>query len=188
MILISSHQDRVRNDIPTRVENGKIYGLLDNSIGNMVSIMSLVSSSLQVLHRDGDIKFFFNQHEEFGLIEGFPELNPEKDIVICIDVCAGDRYKGKDIGIEQFYGQVDKIAEAIGGLCWEGYQLYIKKYTGDPKEADECDQWVKLGIPCLSFIIPIECKNNNWHGEASITVEKLQKAILILQRLICYLV
>lgn len=187
-LIISSHRDVVRNDISLRIENGYYIGLLDNLIGNIVTYAILQHPSIIRLHKEGKVKFYFGEGEEFGLdIEDY-KVNPKEDIVIAVDVCINTRYKNKDVGIEQTWGS-KKIDNVIPILEWEGYKLYKAKYTADPNEADECDDWHKLKVPHLSFIIPIEDVKggDNWHGECKISIEKVNKAILILTRLICNL-
>lgn len=186
MILLSAHRDIVRTDIPFKYSNGVYSGLLDNEIGRLVMYSILNNPSVRELEKQGRIKLWENQHEEFGLTIDFPTLDKKKDFVINVDVCAGERYKDFDIGIENLYG--NGFVDMLNGLEWEGYKYYFSEYTGDPVEADEMDQWVEKKQPGLSFIIPIECPNDNWHGMATITIEKVQKAIQILTRLICYLV
>lgn len=188
-IIISSHRDLVRTDIPLKVENGQYIGLLDNLIGNIVTYSILQHPAIIKLHKEGKIRFYFGEGEEFGLEILDCEVNPKEDVVIAVDVCINKRYKNKDIGIEQTWGS-KKIDEASATLEWEGYSIYKAKYTADPDEADECDDWHRLKVPHLSFIIPIEGKNggDNWHGECSIPVERVNKAILILTRLICSLI
>jgi hypothetical protein len=186
MLVLSAHTDVVRTDIPLTNNKGTLQGLLDNFAG-VLCMYSAVYSNQSIQHAlsVGDIKIFHNNHEEFAYAVDFPELDPEKDFVINVDVCAGDRYKNVDVGIENLYGK--GIAEILNTLEWEGFKFYFCEYTGDPEEADEMDQWAEKKIPGLSFIIPIECPNDNWHGKAELSMEKMKKAILILQRLICYL-
>lgn len=182
MILISAHQDVVRTDIPMRFEEGKLVGLLDNYIGQFVALSVMNNNSIKELEKQGKVKFFFNQHEEFGLSVGFPDLDRKKDIVINVDICAGKRYKNKDIGLENCYKLPTFV---IPSLKWEGFKITTFEWEGN--DPDEADQWVEKKIPVVSFIVPIDCPNDNWHGEASIPFERIQKAILILTRLICYL-
>jgi hypothetical protein len=185
-IIISAHTDVVRHDIPLRNNNGTMVGLLDNLAG-VICMYSAIYSNQSIQHAlaTGDIKIFHNRHEEFAYSVDFPEANPETDFVINVDVCAGDRYKGKDAGIENLYGK--GIADVLNALEWEGFKFYFCEYTGDPEEGDEMDQWAEKKIPGLSFIIPIDAFNDNWHGEARLPMERMNRAILMLQRLICYL-
>jgi hypothetical protein len=183
-IILYAHTDVVRNDITLRFEDGKLIGLLDDYIGQFIILSVLGNESVRELERQGRIKYFFGQHEEFGLSHDFPTLDPKRDIVINVDVCAGRRYKNVDIGLENTY----KFPTfAIEGLKWEGYKFNTFKWTGDPDEADAMDQFAERKIPGCSFIVPIECPNDNWHGEATIEWTKVLKAIQILTRLICYL-
>lgn len=186
MLVLSAHMDVVRHDIPLTNDRGTMVGLLDNLAGVICMYNAIYSNpSIQHALAQGDIKIFHNRHEEFAYAVDFPDLDPEKDFVINVDVCAGERYQGMDAGIENLYGK--GIADVLNALEWEGFKFYFCEYTGDPEEADEMDQWVEKKIPGLSFIIPIDCPNDNWHGEARLPMERMTKAILMLQRLICYL-
>ena len=186
MILLTAHTDVVRHDIPLTNTNGTMKGLLDNFAG-IVCLYSAIyqNKSLQLALKKGDLKIFHSNHEEFGYDQEFPELNPETDYVINIDVCAGKRYKDLDGGIENYWGT--NIAHVLDTLEWEGFKFYFCTHGSVPDEEDEMDQWIQKGISGLSFIIPIECPNDNWHGKASISMEQMTKSILFLQRLICYL-
>ena len=184
-IILYSHLDVVRNDIPLEFKDGKLQGLLDDYVGQFIALSAMNNPSIRELEKQGRIKYMFGLHEEFGLDVDFPKLDPKTDFVINIDVCCGKRYKGKDIGLENLYGK--GIAEALNGLEWEGYKFYFSEWKNDPAEADACDQFAAKKIPCVSFIIPIEAPGDNWHGKSTIEYTKIMKAIQILVRLVCYL-
>lgn len=183
-IILYAHTDVVRNDIPIKFENGKLIGLLDDYIGQFIILSVLGNESIRELEKQGKIKYFFGRHEEFGLSTDFPILDPKKDIVVNVDICAGKRYKNKDVCLENCYKFPIFV---VSNLKWEGFKINTSKWTGNPNEADAMDQFAAKKIPGCSFIIPIECPKDNWHGEASIEWTKVLKSIQILTRLICYL-
>lgn len=183
-LIISSHRDVVRNDIPLRIENGYYIGLLDNLVGNIISYAVLQNKSIVELHKQGKVKFFFSEYEEFGMNTDFPTVDKKQDTIINVDVCSGSRYNKCDIALENVY-KISK--DTLSAISWEGYNIRYKDYNGASIDTDEAFEWVKLDVPVLSFIIPIEAPNNNWHGEAKISIEKVNIAIQILTRLLCYL-
>ena len=188
MILLSAHKDKIRYPFKFGYKNGKYEGLLDNQIGEIaVNTLLAIEPNIAELEKQGKIGVLFSDCEEWGLDTDLPKLN-KNDIVIVVDVCIGDKYKKFDFSLENIYGFKNK--EFISTLEWEGFKVYSADYTGNPDDEDEAFQWVKRGIKVISFIIPIESKNNDlgWHTEqCEISIEKLNKCINGLKRLICHL-
>lgn len=184
-ILLSPHMDTVRYPFKLGLSQGVHTGLLDNMVGVLATYAAIYGNqSVLELVKNGKIDVFHNWHEEFSLQAEFPEMSTQ-DLVIVIDVCSGASYSAYDFVIENYKG-VDH-SKFFDWLFWEGFNFRTKPFDGVDGE-DEAWQWVQRGIPVLSFIIPIESPNDNWHGEESkITSEKLSKAVLGLQRLICCL-
>lgn len=191
MILLSAHKDVVFHPYNLKYENGKFIGLLDNYIGQLiVNGLFLEEPNLIKFERDGSLKVFFGGGEEWGRQDDFPKIT-KKDLVIVVDVCSGSQYKGIDFSIECISGVKDKDVKTLKeNLEWEGFKMRTKKYDGNPDDEDESYHWVKLGIPVMSFIIPIEngSKDTGWHNDdCTIAIEKVLKCKQGLKRLINYL-
>lgn len=203
MILISAHQDKVRDDIDLSYINGKMTGLLDNFLGMFVVLDTVLrDKNISYLEQDKKIRLFFNDSEEWGTLT---ELYPltKKDIALVVDVASSKEYEGLDFSLENVWGFSDKqLKELKESLEWEGLRFQIKKYSGKPEEEDEAWYWRKQKIPTMSFIIPIKnpprVKNpdtgefypeTGWHSSnCSIDLYSVNRAVHSLKRLICYLV
>lgn len=188
MILLSAHKDTVMNDYRFEYKDGVFIGLLDNTIGVFIcNSLILEEPNLVKLEKQNKVGFFFGNGEEWGLHDDFPKLT-KKDIVIVVDVASGDQYRNIDFSLENISGfTATKIKDIKEHLEWEGLKLKTKKFYGNPDDEDESWQWKELGIPVISFIIPIENgnKDTGWHvGDCTITIEKLNKAKQGLKRLI----
>jgi hypothetical protein len=191
MILLSAHKDLVMNNYRFEYKDGEYIGLLDNTIGVLVcNSLMLEEPNIVKLEKQKKVSLFFGSGEEWGLHDDFPKLT-KKDIVIVVDVCSGNEYKGLDFSLENISGiSVNKINTLKENLIWEGFKLRNKKYNGSPDLEDEAYSWHELGIPVLSFIIPIEngSKETGWHNDdCTITIEKLSKAKQGLKRTLNYL-
>ena len=189
MILLSSHKDTVKHDYALSYEKGVHMGLLDNFIGILVSYLTIYDDkSLIELEKQGKIRIWHGDGEEFGLLRDYPKMT-KKDLVVVVDVADGPVYKNVDISLENISGISDKqIKEWKESLEWEGFKVLTKKYTGKPDDEDEAWKWRELGIPVLSFIIPINCgKEYQWHTDnCEISSEGVLKARQILKRFLCY--
>jgi hypothetical protein len=186
-LILSAHTDVVRNDIPLTNNKGDLNGLLDNMAG-VICLYSAIyqNKSIQQLLATGRVRVFHSNYEEFGLTDDLPQASAD-DIVINIDVCSGDQYNNVDAGLENVYN-IEDFDEILDSLQWEGFRFRVLDYKdATVHDEDEMTEWAKKGIPGLSFIIPIESPTGNWHGPCTISMEKMNKVILILQRLICYL-
>lgn len=190
MILISAHIDTVFNPYNFSYKNGRYIGLLDNVIGVIVANSLMEDKNICHLEKNGYVQLFFGKGEEWGLTYDFPKLK-KSDLVIVVDVCSGYQYDGLDFYLECIYGlSNDKVMELKDNLTWEGFTLRTKKFDGNPDEEDESYRWKELGIPVISFIIPIDngSKDTGWHNEdCTITIEKLNKCKQGLKRTLCYL-
>ena len=164
MILISPHTDLVFNNPQLGYRDGQHIGLLDNFIGVLVTYLALYQhEGMRKLEMDGHIRIFHNRGEEYGYLIDPPTLDPEKDAVIVVDVCANtEAYEGYDVSLENIhnYRHIDEI---VSEMEREGYRIKTKPYDGDPGDHDEAFNWVELGVPVLSFTIPIQAEGNNWH-------------------------
>lgn len=188
MVLLSAHKDVVMNNYRFEYKNGIYTGLLDNTIGVLVcNSLMLEEPNIVKLEKQKKVGLFFGSGEEWALHDDFPKLT-KKDIVIVIDVASGSQYKGLDFSLENISGfNTQKIRDIKEHLEWEGMKLKTKKFDGNPNDEDEAWQWKELGIPVISFIIPIENgnKDTGWHvDDCTITIEKLNKAKHGLKRLI----
>ncbi len=203
MILISAHQDRVKNDIDLSYINGKMTGLLDNFLGVFVSLTAITQDpNLSYLEMDKKIRLFFSKSEEWGTPYDLYPLT-QKDIALVVDVASGKQYDSLDFTIENIYGFTDKqIRELKESLEWEGFRFHMKRYTGKPEEEDEAWYWRKKKIPTMSFIIPIKnpprvmnpdtgklYPETGWHSSnCSADLYSINRAVLSLRRLLCYLI
>lgn len=192
MILLSAHLDRVRSDFDLRYDKRQLTGLLDNILGVMtIYHILLADRNIEWLEKKGKLKIWHNFSEEWGgLDDTMPKLDKKKDVVIVVDVCGGKRYKDLDFTIENISGLSKPVQKDIAYfLKTEGFAAKVKEYTGDPSEADEAFSFRKLGIPVVSFIIPIDCPDDSWHriqDDTSIDLRKWRIACEGLKRLICY--
>lgn len=190
MILLSPHIDTVKSPFKLSFKGGVHSGLLDNSIGFIASYLAVygVESILQIAKK-GEIEIYHNWGEEFGLLLDAPKMT-KKDIVIVVDVCCGKNYKGLDFTLENIANiSNSKIKEIKENLEWEGFKMKTKRNSFNEEEADEAFSWAKLGIPVISFIIPIDGgKEDQWHSEdCTISSEAMKRAVTGLQRLLCYI-
>jgi hypothetical protein len=191
MILLSAHRDTIKPNYKLTYENGSYFGLLDNFIGRLV-LDSLIISDINIswLEKEGRIKIFYGEGEEWGLTYDFPKISNE-DIVICVDVASGKRYNGYDFAIENMSGFSEDEMNRIQDIKWEGYNALVREYDGNPEDEDEAWKWKELGHKVLSFIIPIEngSEETGWHvDDCTISIEKIRKCKDGLSRLINYMV
>lgn len=188
MILLSAHKDTIINNYRFEYRDGKYVGLLDNIIGVLVcNSLMLEEPNIVKLEKQKKVSLFFGSGEEWGLHDDFPKLT-KNDIVIVVDIASGSQYKGIDFSLENISGfNTQNIRDIKEHLEWEGMKLKTKKFDGNPNDEDESWQWKELGIPVISFIIPIEngTKDTGWHvDDCTITIEKLNRAKHGLKRLI----
>lgn len=191
MILISAHKDTVMNHYRFSYEKGVYTGLLDNSIGVLVSNLLLYDDpNISLLEMKGDVKFYFGSSEEWGTITDTPKLSKD-DIALVVDVASGNQYKNVDVSLENISGfkkeEVDDLKEC---LEWEGFKIKSKMFDGNPDDEDEGWHWKEKGIKVISFIIPIEAgnKNTGWHvDDCKVSYANVVKAKQILKRTINYL-
>ena len=195
MILLSAHLDRVHQSFKLSYDNGKLIGLLDNILGVMVVHHALMDEpNIARLEREGELKIWHNQQEEWGgLDETCPKLT-QKDFVIVVDVCAGgEKYAGLDFTIENCYGMSPKTLEGLKLMLTEesGFKTKVTEYAQRANEADETWSFIERGIPCISFTIPIQGKDDAWHRiqqDNSIDYEKIKLCVEGLKRIICWAV
>jgi hypothetical protein len=191
MLILSAHKDLVKNNYKFSYDKGVFKGLLDNYIGRMILDSLLIDEpSLYELSKQGKIKSFYNNYEEWALTIDFPTLTSD-DIVIVVDVASGKSYDGYDFGLENISGFTkDEIDNFQGNLIWEGFNPLTREYDGSEDDADEAFQWVKLGHKVISFIIPIQNGNQKtgWHvDDCTIDTPTLVKCKQGLKRLINFL-
>ena len=190
MILISPHTDTVFNNPQIGYEAGQHIGLLDNFIGVLVTYLSLYQhESMRLLEREGQIRLYHNRGEEYGHLINPPLLTPD-DIAVVVDVCANaEAYEGYDVAFENVHG-IRHIEEVIAELEREGYRIRHKPWTGEPNDHDEAFSWKDLGIPTMSFTIPIQAVGDNWHRiqcDNTVSSEVVAKAANCLTRTILHL-
>jgi hypothetical protein len=164
MLLISSHLDRVIQDYDLSYQDGQHVGLLDNFMGVLLTYLVLYDDpNIRKFEREGKIRVWHGKGEEWGRLDDAPKLT-KKDLAIVVDVAAGPQYIGKQFGIENVSGLSKADAKALWeDLEWQGFTFVYKPYTGDPMEEDEGWKWRERGVPTLSFIIPIQAKDDGWH-------------------------
>ena len=69
MILLCAHTDQIHNGLPLSYKNGKMTGLLDNFIGNLILYAAIFDDpTLVELEKRGEIGIYHNTGEEFGLL------------------------------------------------------------------------------------------------------------------------
>ncbi len=190
MILISPHTDVVFNNPKIAYHDGQHIGLLDNFIGVLVTYLALYQhEGMRQLERDGHIRIFHNRGEEYGYLFEAPKLNPEEDVVIVVDVCANkEAYKGYDVSLENIHNYPD-LDEIIAEMEREGYRIKLKPYDADPADHDESFNWIELGVPVLSFTIPIQAEGNNWHRiqcDNTVSSDVVARAATCLNRFILH--
>jgi len=190
MILIAPHTDTVFNNPKIAYRDGIHIGLLDNFIGVLTTYLALYQhEGMRRLEHEGHIRIYHNRGEEFGyLSDEPPALDAEEDVVVVVDVCASDAYADLDVSLENIY-EFPEIDEIAAELRREGFRIGMKPYTGDEADADEAFSWVERGIPVLSFIIPIQAPENNWHRIACdniVSSEVVARAAQCLNRLILH--
>lgn len=185
MILLSAHIDKVLDEVPS-FSRGKFKGLLDNDVGKLVVYLALFGNdALLELEKKGELKVFHNTGEEYGILINPPRLQ-DQDIAVCVDVASGRYYDKADFVIENISHVKDKKIKKIKeGLLWEGFKVKMREYTGNPDEEDEAFAWRSLGIPCMSFIIPVA--GDCWHCDCTVSAEKILRAVHGLRRTICFL-
>jgi hypothetical protein len=190
MILLSPHTDTVFNNPQIGFKNGQHVGLLDNFIGVLTTYLSLYQhESMAQLERDGHIGIYHNRGEEYGYLTDAPKLDPEKDMVIVVDICADkEGYADFDVSIENIHNYPD-LDEIIAELRREGFRIRVKPYTGETHDHDESFSWIALGIPVVTFTIPIHAVENNWHRvqcDNTVSYEVVARASTCLTRFILH--
>ena len=184
MIWLSSHQDKVMNNIDLSFDRGIMTGLLDNWAGMLVTYLALFDDpNMLILEKEGKLKIWHSMDEEWGNPRGLPEADKENDIIIVVDVASGPQYEGLDFSLENINGI--KTKEIEENLKWEGFNFSVKPFNGDPKDADEAWVWKEQGYKVMSFIIPIE---GAWHKpNCTINTYQLSRTKQALKRLVNYL-
>lgn len=165
MILLSAHQDTVHNNHQIQCDGKEVQGLLDNIIGMMTIYHVLLEDKvLASFAAKGDIQVWHNRSEEWGaLTDDHPKLK-KTDLVIVIDVCSDKRYKHLDFSIENCANMSKKDLKGLDAfLKWEGFDAKVLEFNGRPGTEDEAWQFKELGVPVISFIIPVESYKNGWH-------------------------
>jgi hypothetical protein len=188
MIILSAHKDTVIDDYRLSLGKEGHFGLLDNMIGIIACYAAVYGNpSLMRMVQDGSLRVIHSNHEEFA-IDDLPSVG-QSDTVIVVDVASGDGMKGKDFSIENIANiPEDEIANLAESLEWEGYCIKVKMYDGTPDDEDEAWTWRKKGARVVSFIIPIDSPNDNWHGQdSSLQVNRMKKAIQGLCRVVNYI-
>lgn len=190
MILLSAHRDTIKNNYRLRYEKGEFIGLLDNWIGVfIVNLLLFDDPNIARLEKDGDLKIFMGDSEEWGTITPLPHLD-DKDIVLVIDVETGKKYDKYDFAFVNISGFQKK---EIRGLCehlkWEGFSVLSRFYDGDKNNEDEAWQWRKKGIRVISIVIPCnDAGKTGWHVDnCSISYEKVVICKEAIKRIINYL-
>lgn len=194
MILISSHLDRVISDYSLSFKNGVHTGLLDNSMGVLLTYLTLYDDkNLLSFEREGKIKIWHGQGEEWSRMDGAPKLT-KKDIALVVDVVIPEKeWQGCDFILDNIGGfSKAKIRDLRESLEWEGFKVKTKFYDGNPDDEDESWNWRKKGIPGMGFMIPIQGAGDGtgWHSvnqNNSVSSEKMLRARQGLKRLLCYL-
>ena len=190
MILLAPHTDTVFPNPKIAYKEGVHSGLLDNFIGVLTTYLALYQhEAIRQLERDGVLGIYHNRGEEYGYLLDAPELNPEEDVVIVVDVCANDDYAGIDVSLENIW-KFPNIEEIVAELQREGYKIRTRPYTGDPADTDEAFCWVEKGIPVLTFTVPVQAKENNWHRiecDNTVSSDVVAKATNCLARFISHL-
>jgi hypothetical protein len=192
MILLSSHLDRVVQDYDLAYHSGLHVGLLDNAMGVMLTYLTLYDDhNLIELEKEGKLGIWHGKGEEWGRLMNAPTLT-KKDLVIVVDVAAGSQYKGKDFGLENISGLSKKQVQSLeDDLEWQGLKPLVKLYTGAALDEDEGWKWRELGVPVISFILPIFAKDDGWHRiqmDNSVSSEVVLKARQGLKRIITHFV
>ena len=177
MILLSAHLDRVIQDYDLAYSKGVYKGLLDNVMGVLLThLVMFDDQNLIDASKRGGIQVFHGKGEEWGILKNPPKLT-KKDLVIVVDVAAGSQYKNKDFSLENIHGlSPDDIEGLKEDLEWQGMKVLVKKFDGNPDDEDEAWEWKKLGIPVISFIIPIEGLDDGWHRvqmDNTVSIEKM---------------
>ena len=195
MILLSSHLDRVIQDYKLSYEKGTHIGLLDNFIGILLGYLVLYDDkNVAELAKSGKIKFWHNQGEEWGILDGTMPKVDKKDIIIVVDVADGPGYVDKDFSIENISGFTKKeIKDLKETMEWEGFNVKIKELDFKCEDdEDEAWAWAKLGHKVVSFIIPIDAgPEYQWHNIAQDNKVSYDKMVVCrqgLKRLINYFV
>ncbi|MBS1614763.1 MAG: hypothetical protein JST06_01445 [Bacteroidetes bacterium] len=190
MILLSPHTDTVFNNPKIAYRDGVHQGLLDNFIGVLVCYLALYQhEGMRRLEREGHVRIYHNRGEEYGyLSDDAPVLDAEEDVVIVVDVCAHDAYADLDVSFENIF-EFPELEDIVDELRNEGFRIGTKPYTGDEADADEAFSWVEKGIPVLSFIIPVQAPENNWHRiqcDNTVANEVVERAAQCLARLVLH--
>ena len=191
MILLSAHKDTVLQEAELSYEKGVYKGLLDNIMGVLLTHLVLFDDqNLIDASKRGGIQIFHGQGEEWGILKNPPKLT-KKDLVIVVDVAAGAQYKNKDFSLENIAGLTTaKIKDLKEDLEWQGMKVLVKKFDGNPDDEDEAWKWKDLGIPVISFIIPIDAIDDGWHRvqqDNTVSVEKMKICRQGLKRVINHL-
>jgi len=189
MILLSSHIDRVNQEFDLFYEKGIHKGLLDNFLGILLCYLTLYDdTNLIKFEKEGKIKLWHNQGEEWGILNNPPVLGVN-DIALVVDVADNPAYTGMDFSLENIWGlseaEINKLKEMF---AWEGFKALIKPFTGEEIDHDEAWIWKEKGIKTMSFIVPINATNRGWHrSDSTVSSEKIKVCRQGLKRLINYL-
>lgn len=190
MILLSAHLDRVIQDYDLSFRRGQHRGLLDNFIGVLSTYLVLYDDhNVRRLEQEGRLLIWHGKGEEWGRLDGAPKLG-KKDLAIVVDVAAGSQYRGCDFGVENVSGLSLAATRSLReDLEWQGFSVRFARYTGNPIDEDEAWQWRKLGIPTLSFIVPIQAVDDGWHRvqqDNTVDATVVSRAAQGLKRIICH--
>ena len=178
MIILSTHLDTVK-PLELNYDKGVLWGLLDDFAGTLCLFSALVQEKELVhLEKQGKIKLYFNNAEEFGRLDNPPAVKKE-DTVICIDIADSDK-----LSMENISGFKSKdLKDLRESLEWESFKFSTKEYTGDPEDMD--DGWLWKGkCRVISLILPAK---GDWHSNSVMKIEDLKDSVRFLTRLICYL-
>ena len=194
MILISSHIDRVITDYKLSFKQGMHTGLLDNTMGMLLTYLTLYSDeNLLRLENEGKLRIFHGRSEEWGELRNAPRLT-KKDIALVVDVVIPEKADLKyDFILDNIGGYSKKRVSEIKELLeWEGFKVKTKLYDGNPDDEDESWQWRKKGIRGMGFMIPIQGANDGtgWHSIHQNNHVSSNKMLICqqgLKRLICAL-
>lgn len=189
MILLTSHIDRVNQEFDLFFDKGIHKGLLDNFLGMLLSYLTIYDdSNLLRFEREGKIKLWHNQGEEWGVLVNPPILTLN-DVALIVDVADNPAYTNIDFSIENIWGfSEQEIQDLTQMFSWEGFKALIKPFTGEDIDHDEAWLWKDKGIKTMSFIIPINATNRGWHrSDSTVSSEKMKVCRQGLKRLINHL-
>lgn len=191
MILISSHLDRVKPDFKLRFIRGQHVGLLDNFVGVLLTYLVLYNDqNIQKLEQEEKVKVWHNQSEEWGKLDTTLPSLTKKDFALVVDVASSKAYNAFDVILENATITMSDLEAIKENLEWHGLKVLARLWNGNEDDEDESWYFRKLGIPTLSFTIPIKARNDGWHRwqeDNYVSSEQINKSIFALKRLINYL-